>query len=263
MTARTENKSEAKDEEQSDGEDMAVSDVSDEQADWDCDEEDTNSVKEKSDVTNTADGHQSILANVEMKKAELSYMEVVECLIILTECANVEDNKLSPNVWSDNCRSLDDIEVMPQNIRMSMMALRDQSTGKLLSEIWTTTWTDMLQYSYGEWQLTQGYQQTAKQSCSKLWVCFAKAYNNDPMPLATTLTLTLYCTRRFLALNLYMTMTTKIISRGKIRVIENQIKWTSQARDSKMAYKRPTKYQLQARDRGGSLLDRATKHLDE
>lgn len=216
-------------------------------------------MSEGTDTEYTEEG-QTILRNIDQVQQELPLREIVEGLIQISECANLTTSQSTHNKWSAAVRIMGSMDALPQHMRDSMMELTDPKTGKPLSWVWQDTCETFMKYEFENWQ-NQYYQKDAKQLCSTLWINFIKAYNYNPMPLATTLATALYCTRRFLDMNMYMTVTTKVIQKGKLRALENQLKWTSQGRDVRRAYKRPTKYQLRTLDRGGALLDSATRNV--
>jgi len=134
----------------------------------------------------------------------------------------------------------------------------DTYTGKTNWEMWVDNWTTLLAFPLHQWRYEQ-YKPDAAKRASSNWIAFVKAYNYMPRGLPVTLAITLRCTQALLHLNVEPTVQPKIITTGRVRLLENQIRYRPQGRGlTKPVFKQPTNKQRQQPDRAAKLLSRAS-----
>jgi len=185
---------------------------------------------------------------------------VLESLLQMTSC--ISASPTAPRNWSDESYLIGKSSRLPSRIAEAMSSLVDSRTENTVGDQWATTWRQLVEYQPSQWRHSQ-YQRQAMELIGSNWVGFTKAYNVDPCAMPTTLAIALKATQRFLEMDVQQTLQPKINNTQRVRLMENQLRWTPQGRgQQRRVFKVPTAAQQRHPDRALKLIDRTSQKED-
>ena len=186
-------------------------------------------------------------------------LEIIEIVEALLSASSIQSTRPDlQDFWPPEAVSAVQRQLLPPFITEGLEATMDTYTGKTNWEMWVDNWTTLLAFPLHQWRYEQ-YKPDAAKRASSNWIAFVKAYNYMPRGLPVTLAITLRCTQALLHLNVEPTVQPKIITAGRVRLLENQIRYRPQGRGlTKPVFKQPTNKQRQQPDRAAKLLSRAS-----